>query len=63
MATKYFVIDKLNRQNFAKWEKDMKYVLVDRYCYNLVIQKENKAIQVDIEKAPSAAVQDWELQE
>ena len=42
MVSVYFSTDKLNRQNFARWEKDMKYLLMERKCYDLVIEKESR---------------------
>ena len=58
-----FFIDKLNRQNFARWEKDMKYLLMEKKCYDLDIEKENRPEQKLTDLEPSAAILDWNTRE
>ena len=59
----YFSIDKLNRRNFARWEKDMKYLLMEKKCYDLVIEKESRPEQKLTDLEPSAAILDWNARE
>ena len=59
----YFSIDKQNKQNFARWEKDMKYLLMEKKCYDLVIEKECRPEQKLTDMEPSAAILAWNTRE
>jgi hypothetical protein len=61
MAANNFSIEKLTRRNFARWVKDMKYLLIDKNCYNLVTEKEKKPAIED--KTKESLLKDWEMRE
>ena len=59
-----FNIEKLNRNNFARWVKDVKYLLMDRNCYNIVTEKEIKpTLKDEKDKTEQALIKDWEARE
>lgn len=64
MAVNNFSIEKLNRTNFARWVKDMKYILMDRNCYKIVTEEETKPVSQNVnDKTTAASIKDIENRE
>ena len=53
-----FVIEKLNRRNFSRWFKDVRYLLIDHNCWEIINEKDPKPDDKNVE-----ALANWKLRE
>ena len=64
MATNQFIIEKLNLKNFARWARDIKFLLIEKNAFNIVIGKEIRPVKIkEDDKIKEAAIKYWDMRE